>query len=120
MAKILRFKSLQQRLQQRLHEELDHLHAAGREADDDITDIVNDPSLTPAHRRWLLENLLMDLDDQLVQYRRELELAERKLERTVASSERLIEEAYQEYVERVGELTDGVKNLTRRKRRREG
>lgn len=82
------------------------------EVEDQISAITNDHSLTPANRRWLLENLLMDIDDQLEEYKREMDLAEQKLEAQVQASEREIAVAYQEYIDRMATLTAAVKQLT--------
>jgi len=107
--KILQFRKIKQKIK-----ELNHIHPSQDELDEEIGAIVNDHSLTPANRRWLLENMLMDLDDRLEDYKRELDLAERKLEALVRASEREIEAAYSEYFDRVTQLTHCVKNLTQK------
>jgi len=111
MAKILEFKKIAATLKA----ELQHLRESHPGADDEIERIVNDPSLTPAQRRWLLENLLMDLDEKLQGYKHELELAEKRLERVVNASQRQIELAYAEYLDRISQLTGQVNDLTRKK-----
>lgn len=116
MAKILEFK----RITARLKAELRHLQETHPESDDAIDRIVNDPSLTPAQRRWMLENLLMDLDEKLQDYKNELELAEKRLERVVSASQRQIEAAYAEYLDRITQLTGQVHDLTRNKGHRRG
>ena len=56
--------------------------------------------------------MLMDIDDKLESYKRELDQAERKLESLVKASEKEIEAAYGEYIARVTHLTRSVKNIT--------
>jgi hypothetical protein len=107
MGKVIEFKKVAQKIK-----ELHQIQALLEDVDDDISAIVNDYSLTPANRRYLLENMLMDIDDKLEQYKRELDLAERKLEALVRASEREIEAAYKEYIARVTNLTNSVKNIT--------
>lgn len=114
MAKILEFKKIKERIQ----EELTHLQTSCEEVEDDISAIANDHSLTPANRRYLLENLLMDMDDKLEEYKREMDLAERKLDAIVQASEKEIEAAYSEYIDRVTNLTESVKNLAKSRRSR--
>jgi len=80
--------------------------------DDDVSSIVNDYSLTPANRHWLLENMLMNVDDQLERYKKELEQAERKLDKVVQAAEEEIAAAYSEFTSRVGGLTKAVRRLT--------
>ncbi|GFO67508.1 hypothetical protein GMLC_10870 [Geomonas limicola] len=116
MAKILEFKKITAHLKA----ELQHFRESRPETDDEISRIVNDPSLTPAQRRWLLENLLMDLDEKLEAYKHELELAEKRLERVVKASERQIEAAYAEYLGRIARLTEQVHDLTREKGHKRG
>lgn len=113
MGKVLEFRKAARKAT-----EIEQIEQLIHEVDDDISAIANDHSLTPANRRWLLENLLMDIDDQLEEYKRELELAERKLEAVVRASEREMDAAYREYIDRVTALTHSVKNLTRRNSRR--
>jgi len=110
MGKVLEFKKITQKIK-----ELHQIQTLLEDVDDDISAIVNDYSLTPANRRWLLENMLMDIDDKLEEYKRELDLAERKLEALVKASEKEIETAYNEYIARVNSLTHSVKNITRKK-----
>ena len=109
MGKVLEFKKITQKIK-----ELHQIQALLEDVDDDISAIVNDFSLTPANRRWLLENMLMDIDEKLEEYKRELDQAERKLEALVRASEKEIEAAYQEYIARVTSLTNSVKSLTRK------
>jgi hypothetical protein len=109
MGKVIEFKKVTQKIR-----ELHQIQNLLEDVNDDISAIANDHSLTPANRRWLLENMLMDIDEKLEQYKRELDLAERKLEALVRSSEKEIEAAYHEYIARVTSLTESVKNLTRK------
>ena len=109
MGKVLEFKKLSQKIK-----ELHQIQNLLEDVDDDISAIVNDYSLTPANRRWLLENMLMDIDDKLEEYKRELDLAERKLEALVKASEKEIEAAYNEYIARVTSLTNSVKSITKK------
>jgi protoporphyrinogen oxidase len=107
MAKIIEFRKVQR--------EMKKAKETKSEADglaDDISAIINDYSLTPANRRWILENMLMDVDDQLEQYKRELEEAERKMESLVKAAEKEIEAAYGEFNAHVLGLTHSVKKLT--------
>lgn len=83
--------------------------------DDDISAIVDDYSLSPANRRWLLENMLMNMDEELQEYKLELERAERTLDALVKTAEQEIEVAYKQYIERVIEMTHSVTNVTRKK-----
>jgi t-SNARE complex subunit (syntaxin) len=110
MGKVLEFKKITQKIR-----ELHQIQTLLEDVDDDISAIVNDYSLTPANRRWLLENMLMDIDDKLEQYKHELDQAERKLESLVRASEREIEAAYHEYIARLTNLTVSVKNATKSK-----
>lgn len=89
---------------------------APAEVEDDISAVVNDYSLTPANRRWILENMLMNIDEQLEQYKKELEKAERKLDALVKAAEEDISAAYSEFHARVGGMTDAVTKLTRASR----
>jgi len=111
MGKVLEFRKITQKIK-----ELHQIQALLEDVDDDISAIVNDYSLTPANRRWLLENMLMDIDDKLEQYKQELNQAERKLELLVRASEQEIEAAYNEYIARVTNLTISVKNATKPKK----
>jgi hypothetical protein len=77
-----------------------------------IGSILGDCSLTVANRYWILENLLMDLDDQLEEYRRSLEVAEKRLELQVQDAERQIAAAYFEFNDHVSTMTQAVKRLT--------
>lgn len=111
MGKVLEFRKITQKIK-----ELHQIQALLEDVDDDISAIVNDYSLTPANRRWLLENMLMDIDDKLEQYKQELNQAERKLELLVRASEQEIEATYNEYIARVTNLTISVKNATKPKK----
>ena len=113
MGKVLEFKKITQKIK-----ELHRIQTLLEDVDDDISAIVHDYSLTPANRRWLLENMLMNIDDRLGEYKRELDLAERKLEALVTASEKEIEAAYKEYVARVTSLTHSVKSLTKKSSQR--
>jgi Mg2+ and Co2+ transporter CorA len=108
MGKVLEFRKITQKIK-----ELHQIQTLLEDVDDDISAIVSDYSLTPANRRWLLENMLMDIDDKLEQYKQELNQAERKLELLVRASEQEIEAAYNEYIARVTSLTVSVKNATK-------
>jgi succinate dehydrogenase flavin-adding protein (antitoxin of CptAB toxin-antitoxin module) len=110
MGKILEFKKVTQKIK-----ELQQIQTILEDVDDDISAIVNDHSLTPSNRRYLLENMLMDIDEKLEEYKRELDKAERKLEALVRASEKEIEAAYNEYIARVTSLTHSVNNITRKK-----
>lgn len=112
MAKILEFRRVKQqpKATQVTAAYSDHL-------EDDINAIMNDYSLTPANRRWLLENMLMDIDEQLENYRRELERAETKLATVVHAAENEIEKAYREFDAYVRGMTDAVERLTGRRQR---
>ncbi|MBU5638400.1 hypothetical protein KOM00_16870 [Geomonas sp. Red69] len=107
MGKIISLEQTRQAIKKRREAE-----ALLRSTEDDITVILNDYSLTPANRRWKLENMLMDVDEQLDQYRRELEAAERKLNALVASAEGEIARAYGEFESKVRGMTIMVRKLT--------
>jgi hypothetical protein len=109
MGKILEFGKKRRKLAQ-----AGQLQVSPEHLEDEISAVANDHSLPPAQRRWLLENLLMDMDEQLEAYKREMELAEREMEATVRASEREIEAAYREYLARLEQLTRSVQNLPRR------
>jgi hypothetical protein len=109
MGKVLEFKRVTKGV-----EEAKLAHALLEDIDDDIGAIVNDYSLTPANRRWLLENMLMDIDDQLEGYKRELERAEMKLAALVETGAKEIEAAYNEYIACVTDMTHSVRTLTRK------
>ena len=111
MAKILEFR--------RVKQEVKKTHEPALEADDlenEIWAIMNDYSLTPANRRWILENMLMDMDDQLEEYKKELERAERKLHTVVKAAEKEIATAYNEFDAHVQGMTRAVRRLTRTRR----
>ena len=107
MAKILSFSKMQQAIKKRRDTEA---HLQGIE--DDISSILNDYSLSPANRRWKLENMLMNVDEQLELYKKELEKAERKLDAVVTSAEKEIAKAYGEFEIQVRGMTRAVKKLT--------
>lgn len=107
MAKIISFEKMKQAIKKRRETE-----ALLQSTEDDITAILNDYSLTPANRRWKLENMLMDVDEQLDQYRKELEAAERKLNALVAGAEGEIARAYGEFEVKVRGMTIAIKKLT--------
>jgi septal ring factor EnvC (AmiA/AmiB activator) len=108
MAKILEFRRVKQDVKktQKTEVEID-------DTEDDISAIINDYSLTPANRRWILENMLMDIDDQLVAYKKELEKAESRLNTLVQAAEKEIASAYSEFNSHVGGMAHAVKRLTR-------
>lgn len=107
MAKIISFEKMQQAIKKRRETE-----AELRNTEDDITAILNDYSLTPANRRWKLENMLMNVDEQLEYYKKELEGAERKLNALVTSAENDIARAYGEFEAKVRGMTLAVRKLT--------
>jgi len=109
MAKILQFKRATQAVAT-----TSEANALLEDVEDDISAIVNDYSLTSANRRWLLENMLMNIDDKLEEYKRELDRAERKLESLAQSGEKEIEAAYNEYIACVTDMTHSVRNLTKK------
>ncbi|GFO53505.1 hypothetical protein GMSM_05120 [Geomonas sp. Red276] len=78
----------------------------------DVEAIMSDYSLSPANRRWILESMLFEIDEQLDVYRRELEQAERKLNATVQAAEHEIAVAYAEFETQVRGMTAKVKKLT--------
>lgn len=63
---------------------------------DRIHAILNDDSLSAAERNWILENMLMQIDEQLEQHKREVEKAERKLHDLVQAAEQEIASASRE------------------------
>jgi len=107
MGKVISFKKAQQAIKKRRDAEA---HLRGTE--DDISAILNDYSLSPANRRWKLENMLMNVDEQLEQYRKDLEKAERKLDALVASAEKEITRAYGEFEVQVRGMTRAIRKLT--------
>lgn len=107
MAKILSMQKMRQTIQKRRDAE-EQL----RSTEDDITAILNDHSLTPAHRRWKLENMLMNIDEQLEEFKKELEEAEGKLNELVVSAEADITEAYAQFEAKVRGMTRAVRKLT--------
>lgn len=64
---------------------------------DRIHAILNDDSLSPAERNWVLENMLMQIDEQLEQHKREVEKAERKLHDLVQAAEQEIASVSREH-----------------------
>ena len=108
MAKILPFRRTKKEANQKIESVIDKAYM-----DHDISAILNDYSLTPANRHWILENMLMNIDDQLEEHKRELERAERKLEALVRSAEMEIIQAYSEFERSVRGITQEVKKLTR-------
>lgn len=107
MAKIICLQKMRLALKKRREAEL-HI----RDTEDRVSAILNDHSLTPAHRRWQLENMLMNVDEQLEQYRKELETAERRLNALVAAAEKEIAKAYDEFEDKVRGMTRAVERLT--------
>lgn len=107
MAKVISLQKMKHAIAKRKESE-----AEIRGTEDEIARIINDCSLTPAHRHWKLENLLMNMDDQLEQYKRELQIAERALNTVVAAAENDILQAYDEFESRVRVLTRAVEKLT--------
>lgn len=77
-----------------------------------ISAVISDYSLTVANRHWILENLLMDIDDELEGYKKALDAAEVKLDTLVKAAEREIAAAYREFNEHVGVMTRSVHKLT--------
>lgn len=114
MAKVISLQKMKQAMAKRKESE-----AEVQGTEDEITRIINDCSLTPAHRHWKLENLLMNMDDQLEQYKKDLEIAERTLDTLVAAAENDILQAYDEFETRVRVLTRAVQKLTGTPARRE-
>ncbi|HJV35804.1 hypothetical protein [Geomonas sp.] len=115
MGKVLEFRRVKQdvKFKQEPVVEVDEL-------EEDILAIMNDYSLTPSNRRYILENMLMDIDEQLDEYRKELERAELKLNSMVNAAEEDIIAAYGEFEKQVTDMTKAVKRLTRRRRSRSG
>jgi len=114
MAKILNFRSAKKDVPPAVEEaavETDSL-------EDDVNAILSDYSLTPANRRWVLENMLMDIDEQLEGYRKELERAELELDAVVQAAEKEIATAYFRFDTQVRGMTQAVKKLTKTRRKR--
>lgn len=59
--------------------------------------ILDDDSLTAAERHWILENMLLQIEEQLEQHQKELEKAERKLHDLVQAAEQNIASASLEH-----------------------
>ena len=108
MGKVLEFRRVKQEIKK-----AKEIKAAADDVEDEISDILNDGSLTAANRRWILENMLMNIDDQLEEYKKELEQAELKLDTLVQAAEKEIALAYSEFNDHVGGMTRAVKKLTR-------
>jgi methyl coenzyme M reductase subunit C-like uncharacterized protein (methanogenesis marker protein 7) len=108
MAKILEFRRVAQPVNKPEQRKF-----VADDTEDDINAIMNDYSLTPANRRWILENMLMDIDDQLEEYKKELIKAEIKLDTVVQAAEKEISTAYKEFNAHVGGMTRAVRRLTR-------
>ena len=106
MAKILQFK--------RMKKEVEELTKVDHKVDDIegyVSAVIENYSLTVANRHWILENMLMDIDDQLEGYKKELEEAEKRLDTMVRLAEKEIEAAYCEFNAHVGGMTHAVKKL---------
>lgn len=114
MAKVIPFQKMKQAILKRKETE-----AELQGTEDVISAIVNDCSLTPANRRWKLENMLMNVDDQLELYKKELEAAERELNASVAAAENEIARAYGEFEAKARVMTRAVEKLTGVPARRE-
>lgn len=108
MGKVLEFRRVKQEVKK-----TKEIRAAADDIEDEISGIVNDSSLTAANRHWILENMLMNMDDQLEEYKKELVKAETKLDTLVEAAEREIASAYREFSAHVGGITRAVKKLTR-------
>jgi hypothetical protein len=115
MGKVLPFKRVKPEVKALKEPALD-----GYRFDDDISAIINDYSLTPSNRHWILENMLMNIDEQLEEYKKELERAEKKLEALVKSAETDIATAYNEFESHVLGMTKAVRKLTRASAREKG
>lgn len=115
MGKVLPFKRVKQEV-----EALKEPAVDARRFDDDINAILNDYSLTPSNRHWILENMLMNIDEQLEEYKKELERAERKLEALVKSAEAEIASAFNEFESHLQGMTKEVRKLTRASSRERG
>ncbi len=108
MAKILEFK-------RRVKQQIETPTVVDQDVDgigEYINSVISDYSLTVANRHWLLENMLMDIDDRLEGYKKELEEAEKKLTALVDCAEKEIIAAYSEFNAHVGGMTRAVKKLT--------
>lgn len=107
MVNLIHFKEMKQVIQRRKE-----TAAELQGTEDVISEIINDYSLTPAHRRWKLENMLMNVDDQLEQYRKELEVAELTLNALVSAAENEMVRAYGEFEAKARVMTRAVEKLT--------
>jgi len=107
MGKVLQFK--------RVKQEAPSQREAGVQMpdfEDDISAVINDHSLTAANRHWILENMLMNIDDRLEEYKRELEKAEIRLNELVNSAQGDIAQAYRDFEAHVSGMTRAVRKLT--------
>ena len=108
MAKILAFK----RVQRQAAQTPVPMDKEAGDFEGYVSSVLNDYALTVANRHWILQNMLMDIDDQLDGYKKELEEAEKKLDTLVQSAELEIAAAYSEFNAHVGGMTRAVKKLT--------
>jgi archaellum component FlaC len=115
MGKVLPFKRVKPEVKALKEPAVD-----ARSFDDDISAVINDFSLTPSNRHWILENMLMNIDEQLEEYKKELERAESKLEALVKSAETDIASAFNEFESHVQGMTKTVRKLTRASSREKG
>jgi hypothetical protein len=113
MAKILEFKRKQEVQKPR------HVSVESDDLEDEINAIMSDYSLPPANRRWLLENMLAEIEEQLEEYKQGLESAETKLDTLVKSAETDIVAAYADFEAQVRGMTRAVEKLTKRRRSRQ-
>lgn len=107
MAKVISLQKVRQAIQKRRETE-EQL----RDTEDVITAIMNDHSLAHSVKRFRLENMLMNVDEQLELYRKEMESAERTLNAMVAAAERDISRAYGEFEAQMRGMTLAVRKLT--------
>lgn len=107
MAKIISLQKVRQAIQKRRETE-EQL----RDTEDVITAIMNDHSLAHNVKRFRLENMLMNVDEQLEQYKKEMETAERTLNAMVAVAERDIARAYGEFEAQMRGMTLAIRKLT--------
>ncbi|HBA87675.1 MAG TPA: hypothetical protein DCZ75_06715 [Geobacter sp.] len=108
MGKVLQFKKVT-----KIADKNRNTEALSEQIEDEISAVINNCSLTPSNRRWILENMLMNMDDQLEEYKKELDRAERTLNALVKSAEREIAAAYLDFDSQVRTMTRAVKKLTR-------
>jgi hypothetical protein len=107
MGKVLEFKRVKKAVK-----ELNTLDIQADGIGSYIDAVMNDYSLTVANRHWILQNMLMDIDDELAGYSKELEVAEKKLDTLVKSAEKEIAAAYSDFNAHVGGMAHAVRNLT--------